>query len=139
MMDIAGLRGRAPESVRWVPRFVKNAEVAAVFRRANVVVLPYTRTERFDQSGVLATALGFGKAIVLTDVGGFAEVAEAGAARLVSPGHPEALEAAVQALVEDPEERRQLEEAALAAARGPYSWDSAAQLTLGLYERILAA
>jgi glycosyltransferase involved in cell wall biosynthesis len=139
LMDIAGLRGRAPESVRWVPRFVDSAEVAALFGRADVVALPYTRTERFDQSGVLASALGCGKAIVLTDVGGFAEVARTGAARLVAPRDPAALAAALQALVDDPEARGILEEAALAAARGPYSWDAAAQLTLGLYETILAA
>ncbi len=139
LMDIAGLRAQAPESVRWVPRFVENAELAGLFRRADVVVLPYTRTERFDQSGVLASALGFGKAIVLTDVGGFAEVAGTGAARLVSPGDPGELAVALRALVEDPGERRRLEEAALAAARGPYSWDAAGRLTLGLYERILAA
>jgi glycosyltransferase involved in cell wall biosynthesis len=139
MMDIAGLRGRAEESVRWLPRFVTAAEVTGLLRRADVVVLPYTRTERFDQSGVLASALGFGKAIVLSDVGGFGEVARTGAARLVAPGDPGALAAALRALVEDPEARGRLEEAALAAARGPYSWDAAAGLTLGLYETILAA
>lgn len=138
-MDIAGLRARAPESVRWVPRFVEASAVPSLFRRADVVVLPYTRTERFDQSGVLATALGFGKAVVLTDIGGFGEVASTGAAKLVAPGDPDALAAGLRGLLEDPEERGRLEQAALAAARGPYSWDSAAALTLRLYERILAA
>lgn len=138
-MDIAGLRARAPDSVRWVPRFVETAAVPSLFRRADVVVLPYTRTERFDQSGVLATALAFGKAVVLTDIGGFAEVAETGAAKLVPPGDPEALAGALRVLLEDPEQRQRMEQAALAAARGPYSWDSAAELTLRLYERILAA
>jgi glycosyltransferase involved in cell wall biosynthesis len=139
MMDIAGLRAGAPDSVRWVPRFVKDAEVAGLLRRAEVVVLPYTRTERFDQSGVLASALGFGKAVVLTDIGGFGEVADAGAARLVAPGDPEALAGALRALLENPQERRRLEQAALDAARGAYSWDAAAESTLALYERILAA
>ena len=71
-----------------MPEFVPDAELPAYFRRADVVVLPYSRTERFDQSGVLATALAFGKPVVLSDVGGFAEVAAAGAARLVAPGDP---------------------------------------------------
>ena len=69
--------------MRFVPRFVSDAEVGAVFRRADLVVLPYSRTERLDQSGVLATALAFGKAILLTDVGSFGELAAVGAARLV--------------------------------------------------------
>ena len=78
--------GAAPASVRFVPRFVSDAELPAFFRRADIVVLPYSRTERLDWSGVLATALAFGKPIVVSDVGGFGEVAAAGAARLVAPG-----------------------------------------------------
>ena len=38
--------------------------------------------------GVLATALAFGRAIVVSDVGGFPEVAATGAARLVAPDDP---------------------------------------------------
>ncbi len=138
-MDITGLQATSPASVRWLPRFVPDAELAALFRRADIVVLPYTRTERFDQSGVLATALAFGKAILLTDIGGFGEVAGIGAARIVAPGDPAALGEALQALLDDPAERERLQAAALTAAQGPYSWDAAAELTLRLYERILAA
>ncbi len=38
---------------------------------------------------MLATALAFGRPIVLSDVGGFAEVAAYGAAVLVAPGDPD--------------------------------------------------
>ena len=99
------------------------------------MVLPYARTQRFDQSGVLATAMAFGKAVVVTDIGGFAEIADAGAARLVAPDDPDALGAALAALVADPQ-RERLGAGALAAARGPYSWDAAARATLELYARI---
>ena len=67
-------------------RYVSDQELAGCFSAADVVVLPYVETERLDFSGVLATALAFGKPSVLTDVGGFREVADAGAARLVPPG-----------------------------------------------------
>jgi len=87
-MDIGPLRAAAGPGVRFVPRFVGDAELAAFFRRADVVVLPYAQTERLDFSGVLATALAFGRATVLSDVGGFSEVAAHGAARLVPPGTP---------------------------------------------------
>jgi glycosyltransferase involved in cell wall biosynthesis len=136
MMDLAPLRMLGGESVRWVPRFVSDGELAALLDRADIVVLPYARTQRFDQSGVLATALAFGKAIVVSDIGGFSEVAEAGAARLVAPDDPAALEAALSSLVADPGGRESLAAAALAAARGPYSWDAAARATLALYERV---
>jgi glycosyltransferase involved in cell wall biosynthesis len=43
----------------------------------------HSRTERLDFSGVLATALAFGEPVVQTAIGGFAEVADTGAAQLV--------------------------------------------------------
>jgi glycosyltransferase involved in cell wall biosynthesis len=122
--------------VSWATRFVSDPELAACFRSADIVVLPYLGTERFDFSGVLATALAFGKPIVLTDVGGFAEVARAGAARLVPPGDAGALAETLEALLGDEGERRRLAEAARAAAHGTYSWDRAAQLTLSLYAEL---
>ncbi|MGA2012826.1 MAG: glycosyltransferase family 4 protein [Solirubrobacteraceae bacterium] len=138
MMDLEPLRALATPSVSWVTRFVSEAEAQAVLGRADVVVLPYARTERFDQSGVLASALGHGKAIVLSDVGGFSEVAAAGAAVLAPAQDPAALRVALAGLVADPAARARLGAAALAAAQGPYSWDGAARRTLALYERLLS-
>jgi glycosyltransferase involved in cell wall biosynthesis len=130
------LRASAPANVRFVPRFINDSEQAALFRRVDVIVLPYTRTARLDFSGVLATALAFGKPIVLSDVGGFGEVAATGAGVLVPPGDPGALRSALQRLMADPEERRRLSEAAADAAAGPYSWDAAARQTLELYRAL---
>ncbi|HEY2006943.1 MAG TPA: glycosyltransferase family 4 protein [Solirubrobacteraceae bacterium] len=136
-MDIAPLRTQAGAGVRFVPRFVGDAELAALFRRADIVVLPYARTERFDFSGVLATALAFGKAVLLSDVGGFSEVADAGAARLVAPGDAVALHDGLVELLSDASRRESLAAAALAAANGRYSWDTAAQATLALYRELV--
>jgi glycosyltransferase involved in cell wall biosynthesis len=135
-MPLESLRSQAGERVRFVPRFISDAELPAYFRRADLVVLPYSRTERFDQSGVLATALAFGKAIVLTDVGSFGEVGAAGAARVVQPDDPEALRGAINELLSDPAARGQLERAAVAAAAGRYSWDDAARRALQLYQAL---
>jgi glycosyltransferase involved in cell wall biosynthesis len=137
MIDMAPLRAAASGTVRFVDRYVPEREVQSYFRRADVVVLPYERTERFDQSGVLATALAFGKAVVLTDIGGFPEVASTGAGRLVPAGDVDALRGALASLVDDPAERRRLGDAAAAAAIGPYSWESAARATLELYRSLL--
>ena len=72
-------RGR----VRFVDRFVPDPEIPAFMRRADVVALPYRNIE---QSGVLYTALAFGRPLVLSDVGGFPEVAELGRGPDCSPG-----------------------------------------------------
>jgi len=133
------LRRSAGPGVRFVPRFVSELEMAACFRRADVVVLPYVETERLDFSGVLATALAFGKPIVVSDVGGFGEVAAAGAARLVPPGDADALAAELSRLLHDQAARGALAAAALAAAAGPYSWEKAARRTLEVYRQVGAA
>ncbi len=131
------LRSLAPPGVRFISRYVSDAELPAYFRRADVVVLPYSRTERFDQSGVLAAALAFGRPVVLSDVGGFGEVAATGAAKLVAPDDPGALQDALLALISDPAERGRFAAAAAAASAGPYSWELAARKTLALYGAVL--
>ncbi len=136
-VDAAAVAAAAPPGVRILARFVTDAELAALFRRAELAVLPYARTERFDFSGVLATALAFGRATVVSDVGGLAEVAAAGAARLVPPGDPVALGAVLRELLADEQQRRRLEASARAAAAGAWSWDAAARATLELYATIL--
>jgi glycosyltransferase involved in cell wall biosynthesis len=103
-------------------------------RRADLVALPYLNIE---QSGVLYTALAFGRPLVLSDVGGFSEVDAHGAARLVPPGDAEALRAALAELLGAPASRERMAAAAAAAAAGPYSWDAIGARTVALYERLL--
>jgi glycosyltransferase involved in cell wall biosynthesis len=136
-MPLEPLRASAGPGVRFIPRFVSDAELPAFFRRADVVVLPYSRTERFDFSGVLATALAFGRPTVVSDVGGFAEVAAAGAARLVAPDDPGALRTAIESLLNDQQAREGLAWGALTAAKSTYSWEAAANETLALYQDLV--
>jgi glycosyltransferase involved in cell wall biosynthesis len=125
---------RLPGKVRWLPRFIEDREIPALMRAADLLVLPYRDIE---QSGVLYTGLAFGKAMVLSDVGGFGEVARKhGAARLVAPDDPAALAAALVDLTSDPAARAKLEENAAAAAAGPYSWDQIARATMRLYREV---
>src|SRR5581483_6474180 len=63
-MPLEPLLREAGPSVRFVARFVSEDELRALFGRADVVVFAYAPTERLDHSGVLATALAFGNAIV---------------------------------------------------------------------------
>jgi glycosyltransferase involved in cell wall biosynthesis len=135
-MDISALRAGAPENVRFVPRFIGDEELAPYFRRAELVVLPYREIE---QSGVLFTALAFGKPLLLSDVGGFGEIAAHGAARTVPPGDPVALRGALRELLDDPNALAALTLRAGELARGDYAWDQIARRTLALYEQLLAA
>jgi glycosyltransferase involved in cell wall biosynthesis len=125
---------RAPGTVRFVTRFISDPEIPAYFRRADVVVLPYRDGE---QSGVLYTALAFGRPILATAVGGFPEVGDTGAARIVPPGDAHALAQALAELTADEAARGALASAAAEAARERYSWDAAAGKTLALYRELL--
>lgn len=137
--DMAPLHAQAarlPGRVRFVTRYVSDLELPAFFRRADVLALPHRRV---DQSGVLHAGLAFGKAMVVSAVGGFVEVAEEhGAALMVPPEDPAALASALRELIGDPERRAALEARAAEAAAGPFSWNEVAGQTLGLYEELLA-
>jgi glycosyltransferase involved in cell wall biosynthesis len=138
-MEVGPLRelaAKAPGRVRFVTRFVEDAEIPAIFRRADLLALPYLDAEH---SGVLYTGLAFAKPLVLSAVGGFPELAATGAARLVPPGDTGALSAALAGLVADDSARAELAAAATRAAAGPYSWDEAARRTLDLYRELIEA
>ncbi len=138
-MDVAPLRALAAEAggrVRFVTRFVDDAEIPAIFRAADIVALPYLEAEH---SGVLHTGLAFGKPLVMSAVGGFPEVAAAGAGRLVEPGDVAGLAAALGELTGDAAARAELAAAARRAAAGPFSWEEAGRLTLDLYRELIEA
>jgi glycosyltransferase involved in cell wall biosynthesis len=134
-VSIERLRRLAPPGkVRFVERYVSDAELPAFFRRADVLALPH---RSLDVSGALFAGLAFGKAMVLSDVGGFRELVEDhGAGRLVPPCDPEALGTTLVELLADREQRRALEERAAVAAAGPYSWDRIAEQTLAVYREV---
>jgi glycosyltransferase involved in cell wall biosynthesis len=139
LMPVDPLRARARElgildRVRFVPRFVSEAEIPAYFRRADLVVLPYREVE---QSGVVFTAMAFGSPLLLSAVGSFREIAESGAAHLFAPGDVPALSAALVELLSDDAARSALSEAARRAASGPYSWSAVAAKTAELYRSLL--
>ena len=133
-MDISALRASAPPGVRFVPRFIGDDELPAYFRRADLIVLPY---REIDQSGVLFTALAFRKPLLLSDVGGFPEVAATGAARTFPAGDAAALHRELLELIGDPAALAELTEHARAAAEGAYSWRSIAKRTIELYDTLI--
>ena len=75
--------------------------------------------------------------LLLSDVGGFPEVAATGAARTFPAGDVPALRTALRELLSDPAALSAMAERARAAAAGPYSWDAIARRTLELYKTLL--
>lgn len=121
---------QAPPGVRVVPRFVGEAEAAWCLREAALTVLPYRDIE---MSGVLFSALGLGRPLLLSDVGGFPEVA---AAAHVPAEDPDALAEALARLLGDPSALQGLAAASAEAARTTYAWDAIAARHLALYRSL---
>jgi glycosyltransferase involved in cell wall biosynthesis len=140
-MPIEPLRARASvlgvaDRIDWDLRFVPDSEVPAVFARARAVALPYRWIEG---SGILATALARGVPPVVTAAGTFPELcAEYDLGDPVPPGDPAALALGLVRMLTDARLRARAM-AGMERARSELAWERAAQMTLELYERVLAA
>ncbi len=134
MDELRRLADQAPGRVRFIDRFIPDQEIPAFMRRADLVVLPYRNIE---QSGVLYTALAFGRPMVLSAVGGFTEIGERGAARLVPPEDPGALAEAVTELIADRDTAAALAAGAEREAANISSWERIAESTVELYRALL--
>ncbi len=71
-------------SVTEVAEYVANEDVHLYFEAANVAVLPYNGA---TQSGILSIAYGFAKPVIVTDVGGLAELVDEGKTGFIVPPH----------------------------------------------------
>jgi glycosyltransferase involved in cell wall biosynthesis len=121
-------------AIRFLPRFVSDQEILALMRRASLVVLPY---REIDHSGVAFTALGAGAPLLLSDVGGFPEIAATGAARVFPAGDARALGRTITELLADSAALAEMATCAGRAGDGEYSWQRIAERTLALYGRLL--
>jgi len=117
--------------------FVARDAAADLFRRASVVVLPYTEA---SQSGVLAFAYTFGKPVVVTDAGSLPEVVDQGETGfVVPPADEQALAAAVVSVLRDREKRCEMGKKAYLKATTDLSWERIAEQTVRVYEEAIAA
>lgn len=100
-------------------RFIGDREVATLFAACDVVVQPYLTA---TQSGVAQVAFHFDRPVIVTDVGGLAEVVQDGVAGLVvPPGNPDALAAAIQRFFQDA--MAESLGAGVRARKSEFSWD----------------
>lgn len=104
-------------------RWLSEAEIAALIRDADAVVLPYREA---SQSGVVSVAHGIGVPVVATSVGGLSEQVRDGVDGLLARAMtPEALAEAMAAIC-DPGRRAALAEGAQETWRRLNDWDGMA-------------
>lgn len=101
--DAIERRGIA-DNVTIVNEYVPNEQVRRYFDASNLVVLPYNEA---TQSGILNIAYAFGKPVIVTDVGGLAELVQEGKTGYVVPAHD--VNALARSVVRYFRENRELE------------------------------
>lgn len=85
LIKTLGISGK----VEIIDRYLTDHDMSSFFEEADVVVLPYLKAKT---SGVIATAYGFAKPVLVTDVGGFNEVVRDGyTGKIVVPDSPQAI------------------------------------------------
>ncbi|MFY9133186.1 MAG: glycosyltransferase family 4 protein [Candidatus Methanoculleus thermohydrogenotrophicum] len=109
-------------------------EGARLFQQASVVALPYIEA---SQSGVVPTAYGFKKPVVVTDVGGLPEVVDDGkTGYIVPPRDPAALADAIVSLLDDPETCRRMGEQGYVKLKTDMAWSTIAESLLAVYDEL---
>nr|WP_279292515.1 glycosyltransferase [Methylobacterium goesingense] len=139
--------GRGPELDRLRPRllqqpcievlekFLTPAEATEQFQRAEIVVAPY---QDATQSGVVAAAVGNGRAIVASAVGGLVDAVSDGVSGLLlEPGRPDVLAEALTGLIDDRGRLLQLLAGSEAEAAGRFAWDRITDDLLAAYGGLL--
>lgn len=126
---------KACPNVQVLNQFISEAQVAMLFQRCSVVVLPYVEA---SQTGIIPIAYSFRKPVIATRVGSIPEVVEDGATgHLVPPRDSVKLAEAVVRLLQDALRRREMGENAYRKMREMLAWDKICETTLKTYERVL--
>jgi D-inositol-3-phosphate glycosyltransferase len=125
---LASKANAAVPTVRLWDRYLPDDEVEALFKAADVAVLPYRSA---TQSGVTHVAYALGVPVITTDVGGLAETVRPGVTGLVvAPEDPEALAQAVVRFFAEGMGPRLRE--GVRALQREHSWEVLADGVLGL-------
>ncbi len=134
--DTAAYRALAeaagPGAVRWIDRYIPDDEVEALFRAADVAVLPYRSA---TQSGVTHVAYALGVPVIATRVGGITETVREGETGLTCPPEdPAALADAIARYFESG--MRATMAPHLAALQEAHSWAALAASTVDLVDEL---
>jgi glycosyltransferase involved in cell wall biosynthesis len=116
--------------------YVPDEETELYFKAADVLILPYTHV---FQSGVLFLSYGFGLPVIASDVGSLKdEIIEGETGLVCRPCDSPDLARAVREFFMSELYRQRVErrKAIAAHANARYSWDTVADITIGVYHRL---
>jgi glycosyltransferase involved in cell wall biosynthesis len=127
--------GVDPNRYEIMDRYISQSEVAVLFQRSVVAILPYIEA---SQSGVAALAFGFGVPVIASRVGGLADmIHDEQDGLLVQPGDSRALAAAVVRFLKDANMQKRMGAVAFARSQTDLNWSTIAAETVKVYQRVL--
>jgi glycosyltransferase involved in cell wall biosynthesis len=124
----------AAEAFRFDLDYLPDARLAGYLAEAAIVVFPY---REIDGSGALSHAIRFGKPIVASRVGGFAEAPIKDHLELVPVEDPAALATALAGLLDAPDRLATLARRCAALEHQLPSWQTFAEASRAVYTAIL--
>jgi starch synthase len=130
-----GRNGRARSGVIWIPEMLPKAEVIQLLTHATVFACPSV----YEPLGIVnLEAMACGTAVVGSRTGGIPEVVVEGeTGLLVPPGDPEALAAALNVLLRDPDLAEAMGQAGRKRAVAEFGWPAIAAQTAELYAELV--
>jgi glycosyltransferase involved in cell wall biosynthesis len=133
--DEHALIARLDSRLDYRPRFIPDAELAALFSRAGIVALPYRHG---SHSGVLTIAAAFSCPVLVTRSGNFPELVQHGKqAFFVEPENETDLRQGLLTLAQDEALRIELGCGLNELAQTAWNWKSIAECSAAFYERVL--
>lgn len=124
------------DHIRWVDAFLEIDDLLDYLGATDIYVTPYLGAQQMT-SGTLAYAVALGVPVVSTPYVHATELLRGGHGRLVGFGDDSAFAAAVNSLLDDPEERERMRRANHALGRGMI-WPRLAEATLETLSAMLA-
>lgn len=127
---VPNLPGNA--KVEMIASYISNTDLAELFQKATVLVLPYTDA---TQSGVILTSYAFDKPVVASDVGGLSEVViHNKTGLLVPPRNYEKLADSVLHILKNQKIRQEMKQHIKSLCNNELSWDHIAKQIVAIYE-----
>jgi phosphatidyl-myo-inositol alpha-mannosyltransferase len=130
-------RLRVPEDGIEIAGFLSQEDLTRELQSAKAMVAPSLGGESFGM--VLTRAFACATPVVASDISGYREVMEPGTGTLVPPDDPDALAAAVEALLADEAERERIAVNVRRVAEERYSWDDIARRLASIYRQLAEA
>lgn len=127
--------GYDPNQIEILNDFIPEHNVASLFQRSAVAVLPYIEA---SQSGVAALAYGLGTPVIASDLGGLREVVHHERdGFLVPPKNVSALAEAVIHYLSSSSIQKDFQAAALKRCQDDLNWLNIAKQTYSIYQQVL--